>query len=180
MSSRQRDGSSSGQNASGSSGQSTVIDLCDDDDSSSNEEVTVTVRREVPAAARHHGQASTKRGRDRSRAPVVTRARPDSPEAVFSDGEPTFSDGEEPLPAAHPRAPFDADDGFDFDGVVSADITQRICRLCKLPLEISWDTQRQELVVANAVLLRHEIFHEDCMARRRGPQGVVFAASEPP
>ena len=56
--------------------------------------------------------------------------------------------------------------GFDFSGRVSADAAQALCPLCNKPLEPSWDDERGELVVLGGVMLRHVLYHKECVRYR--------------
>ena len=82
------------------------------------------------------------------------------------DVEPCFSDGEEE-PAPKPMGvSSDASDGFDFSGTVSASAWHPVCVICNEPFQVSWSSEREELVVTDAVLLRHVIYHSACVATR--------------
>lgn len=53
-------------------------------------------------------------------------------------------------------------DGFDFSGVCTADATCDTCPICEGALEPSWDAERGEIVVVDAVELRHVVYHRAC------------------
>ena len=94
--------------------------------------------------------------------------QPVDDEATFSDDEDTHS--EKCVTSFADESPLDwPSDGFDFSGVVLADASAVTCALCGNTLELSWDPHREALVCVGAAMLRHEIFHVECLARRRGP-----------
>ena len=81
--------------------------------------------------------------------------------------EARFSDGEDERPTGRPLGDVGGE-GFDFSGTVCADATQPVCLLCHEPLDASWSNERNELVVRDAVMLRHIIYHAQCVIRQRG------------
>ena len=106
---------------------------------------------------------------------AATGRRLSAPEQLneYDDDGPddaAFSDDEElPTEQQTDGPPFVAADGFDFSGSVHADASCESCPLCDEPFDVSWDEARQALVVLNAVTLRNQTFHTECLARRRGP-----------
>mmetsp|Transcript_74934 Transcript_74934/g.124930 ORF Transcript_74934/g.124930 Transcript_74934/m.124930 type:complete len:205 (+) Transcript_74934:11-625(+) len=60
-------------------------------------------------------------------------------------------------------------DGFEFSGVVCADESQPSCNLCGKRFKVSWDHERNEIVVTGAVMLRHVIYHTQCANARMPP-----------
>ena len=95
--------------------------------------------------------------------PSSSGERISSEPAQFSDGEPDSPRATQPATPASWEVK-----GFDFSGSILADAAQPACSLCGEQFEISWDPARKELIVRNAVLLRHAILHETCVASRRG------------
>lgn len=124
-----------------------TIDLCRDDSSNGNPSPLTPL----------HGSADEHR----------KRRRRQSEEGIEEEEEAQFSDGEEDAPALAP-AP-QGTDGFDFSRAVCADAAQPNCPLCGKPFEPIWDAERHELVIENAAMLRHVIFHSACVLTRRGP-----------
>ena len=110
--------------------------------------------------------AGTKPERDPA---AAIPGQPVDDEATFSDDEETHS-AEKGVASFADESPLDwPSDGFDFSGVVLADASAVTCALCGNALELSWDPKREALVCVGAAMLRHEIFHAECLARRRGP-----------
>ena len=81
--------------------------------------------------------------------------------------EARFSDGEDELDTGRPLGAVGGE-GFDFSGTVCADASQPVCLLCHEPLDISWSNERNELVVRDAVMLRHIMYHAQCVIHQRG------------
>lgn len=96
--------------------------------------------------------------------PRLPVALPPTAEAPFSDDEDASgrgagaaAEGKRRQGPANWEAP-----GFDLSGSPSADASQQLCVLCSKPLEVSWHEGRQELVVADAVMLCHRLYHQRC------------------
>ena len=83
-------------------------------------------------------------------------------EAQFSDGEPE--------PETTSNDPLDdLEAGFDFSNEPKlADANQPKCALCQQDFQIVWDAERQELVVADAVLMKYVMYHTACVTSQRG------------
>jgi hypothetical protein len=82
-------------------------------------------------------------------------------------GDAQFSDAEDdgpPTPSAEERSRLlEAEAAsFSLEGVVPADAWQPVCRACGRELVTVWDEARGELVVRDAVMFRHVIFHQPC------------------
>jgi hypothetical protein len=103
-----------------------------------------------------------KQARKRAREPVEEQ------EARFSDGEdvPEVTKG---VAGLHDPSSSLAslNEGYDFSGRVSADISQPACALCGRDFVVAWDDERHEIVAVDAVSLEHVIYHEVCILRRR-------------
>jgi len=106
--------------------------------------------------------------------PVPKRARPapaqgaaaGSPLVVDSvpDGHASFSDEETSAPgvaAVSCELP-----GYDFSLSPGADANQPDCGLCGVTFAISWHDQKVQLVVHDAVLLGHRLYHMRCACDR--------------
>ena len=134
-----------------------VIDLLDSDD----EDGAVEVALARPNDNRPGGAARKKR-----------KAQPtEEVAATFSDGEveAAFSDGgEEEVSAPEVADSADAD-GYDLSGSCVADASMSECPLCGTAFQVAWDPDIRSLVNPGTVMLRHQIYHADCIARRRGP-----------
>jgi len=61
------------------------------------------------------------------------------------------------------------EDGFELSGVVSANESQPVCTLCGERFNVSWDDERSEIVVRDAVMLRYAIYHMQCANARIVP-----------
>ena len=79
-------------------------------------------------------------------------------EAAFSDEE------NAPLtPSSQQLVSLEAEHAsFALSGVVAADAWQRVCRACGEELRVEWDEDRRELVVYDAVMFHHTIYHASC------------------
>ena len=63
------------------------------------------------------------------------------------------------------------DEGYPVrrDLALFADAACATCAICGGTLAVTWDPARQALVCEGAAMLRHRIFHAECLATRRGP-----------
>lgn len=79
-------------------------------------------------------------------------------EAAFSDEE------NAPLtPSSQQQVSLEAEHAsFALSGVVAADAWQRVCRACGEELRVDWHEDRCELVVNDAVMFHHTIYHASC------------------
>lgn len=137
-----------------------VIDLLDSDDEDGAVEVAQNVV-DRPSNNRSGGAAHKKRIHET-----------DEVAATFSDGEveAAFSDGGEEEEASAPQVADSADaDGYDLSGSCVADASMSECPLCGTAFQVAWDPDIRSLVNPGTVMLRHQIYHADCIARRRGP-----------
>ena len=97
--------------------------------------------------------------------PTSWAANPMDDEDAAGDAQ--FSDAEDdgpPTPSAEERSRLlEAEAAsFSLEGVVPADAWQPVCRACGRELVTVWDEARSELVVRDAVMFRHVIFHQPC------------------
>ena len=97
--------------------------------------------------------------------PTSWAANPMDDEDAAGDAQ--FSDAEDdgpPTPSAEERSRLlEAEAAsFSLEGVVPADAWQPVCRACGRELVTVWDEARGELVVRDAVMFRHVIFHQPC------------------
>ena len=79
-------------------------------------------------------------------------------DAQFSDDE----DGPATPSASQLHSLEEEHAAFSLSGTVAADAWQGVCTLCGEPLQVTWDDARRELVVADAVMFRHVIYHAGC------------------
>ena len=142
------------------------IDLCDDD--------------EQDEAAAKPVSTGTSVGGQKDSEPPTNELSTDSDGAEDGEIEAAFSEGEEDEEDTGQTADTPDADGYDFSGTCVADATHNECPLCDVPFQVSWDADCQSLVYPGTVMLRHQIFHADCFARRRGAPEENSVASRKP
>ena len=96
-----------------------------------------------------------------------------------SEVEATFSEGEQDEDEGRKIADTADADGYDFSGTCVADAAQSECPLCDAPFQVTWDAEFQSLVYPGTIMLRHQIFHADCVARRRGAPDETLGSRRP-
>jgi hypothetical protein len=164
-----------------------VIDDDDDDDATAGSIAMALAPQPQPQPQARN--SSTANGASSSSVdaarPILAKQASSMSQATSDEVEACFSEDDSEDEVAAAAVP---PDGFDLSGVVIADAGVTTCPLCEGALEPCWDATRDMIVVHDAVMLRHVVYHKRCAmassfrlhAERRAAEAQAAAARRPP